>query len=156
MAWLGCHGYLYMETSCMTHKIKLITHLYLSHMERHPKILETLSAKPFQQRKIPTLKGFQFTIYHYISTRPSLSSGTLELSDYRVLRDFSFANLTFRRFLVSITSMPSVWSICSYPTGTHWSDLEPTTHWWFNTSSCSITLNAKAMMWLHSSKPYIK
>ena len=40
MAWLGPHGYLYMETSWMACKIMPITHPYLSHMERHPKILE--------------------------------------------------------------------------------------------------------------------
>ena len=65
---------LYMETSCMTRKIKPFTHPYLSHMERHPKILETLSAKSSQQGKILTLKGFRFTIHHYISTRPPLFS----------------------------------------------------------------------------------
>ena len=46
VAWLGPHKYLYMEASCMTRKIKPIAHLYLSHMERHLKILETLRAKP--------------------------------------------------------------------------------------------------------------
>ena len=71
---------LYMETSCMTRKIKPFTHPYLSHMERHPKILETLSAKPSQQGKIPTSKGSQFTIHYYISTRPHLFSGTQKLS----------------------------------------------------------------------------
>ena len=72
---------LYMETSCMMRKIKPFTHPYLSHMERHPKILETLSAKSSQQGKILTLKGFRFTIHHYISTRPPLFSGMQKLSN---------------------------------------------------------------------------
>ena len=74
MAWLDPNKYLYMEKSCVTHKIKPITHPYRSHMKRYPKILKTLSAKPSQQGKIPTLKGFWFTTHYYISTRPPLFS----------------------------------------------------------------------------------
>ena len=75
MAWLDAHEYLYMETSCVTCKIKPITHPYCFHMEKYPKILETLNAKPSQQGKIPTLKGFWFTTHYYISTKPLLFSG---------------------------------------------------------------------------------
>ena len=81
MAWLDPHEYLYMETSCVTHKIKPITYPYHFHMERYLKILKTLSANPPppQQGYIPTLKGFQFTTHHYISTRPPLFSSTQKI-----------------------------------------------------------------------------
>ena len=48
----------------------------------------------------------------------------LQLSHYRVLKDFSFTNLTFRWSLPGTTSVPFVWSICSYtqvPNGVTWS-----------------------------------
>ena len=75
----GPHEYVYMKISCVTRKIKPIIRPYLSHLERHHKILETLSAKPSQYGKIPTLKGFQFTIHHYINTRPPLFSSTQKI-----------------------------------------------------------------------------
>ena len=80
VAWLGPHECLNMKISCTTHKIKPITHSYLSYMERRPKILETLLAKPSQQGKIPISKGFWFTIHRYINTKPPLFSGTQKLS----------------------------------------------------------------------------
>ena len=43
-------------------------------MERRPKILETPSAKPSQQGKSSTLKGFRFVIHHYINTKSLLFS----------------------------------------------------------------------------------
>ena len=79
VAWLDPHKYLYMETSCVTRKTKPITYPYRSHMGRYPKISKTLSAKPSQQRKIPTLKGFWFTTHHYLSTIPPLLSGTQKI-----------------------------------------------------------------------------
>ena len=68
-----------METSCLACKIKSINHPYLSRMEKHPKILETLRARPSQQGKIPTLEGFQFTTHHYINTKPHLFPGKQKL-----------------------------------------------------------------------------
>ena len=130
MGYLGPHEYLYMEISCMTHKIKRITRPYLSHMKRHPKILETPCAKLSQQGKAPTLKGFRFTTRYYISTRPPPFTGTQEIPSSLTIKflEISFTNLTFEGFLAGTTSVPSVWSICSSSTGTHWSDLELTTH----------------------------
>ena len=80
VAWLGPHKCLNMEISCITHKIKPITHSYPSYMERCPEILETLSAKPSQRGKIPILKGFQFAFHHYINTKPPLFSGMQKLA----------------------------------------------------------------------------
>jgi len=79
MIWLGPHEYLYMETSCVIYKRKPITYPYHSHMERYLEILETLSTKPSQQGKIPTLEIFRFTTHHYINTRPPLFSDTLKI-----------------------------------------------------------------------------
>ena len=46
----------------MTRKIMPITHPYLSHMERHPKILETLKCQTFPVRKDPYFEGI--SIHH--------------------------------------------------------------------------------------------
>ena len=104
MAYLGPHEYLYMEISCMTHKIKPITRPYLSHMERHPKILETLSAKLSQQGKTPTLKRFRFTTCYYISTRPPPFTSTQEIP--------SSLTIEFLEISYSLTSLSEgSWSV---------------------------------------------
>ena len=118
----------------MTRKIIPITHLYLSHMEWCSKILETLSAKPSQQGKIPTSKGSWFTIHYYINTRPPIFLSTQKIPTSLTIEFLEisyFANLTFKGLLASTTPMPSIWSLCFYSTGIHWHDLEPTTHWRF-------------------------
>ena len=48
-------------------------------MERHPKILETLSIKSPLLGQIPTLKGSQFATHHYINTRPPLFLDTQKI-----------------------------------------------------------------------------
>ena len=50
-------------------------------MERHPKILETLSIKSPLIGKIPTLKGSRFSIHHYINTKPPLFPSTQKISN---------------------------------------------------------------------------
>ena len=130
-AWLGLA-----PTNIYTwkHLVQHIRHCpYCSHLERYPLILENLSTKPSQQGKIPTLKGSWFTTHHYISTRPILFSGMQKISSFltKELIEISHSLTWHSEGFRLVPHRYLLFSPLFLFTGTHWSDLEPTTHWRF-------------------------
>ena len=132
MAWLGLA-----PTNIYTwkHLVQHVRHcLYCCHLERYPLISETLNTKPTQQGKISTLKGSRFTTHHYISTRPPLFSGTQEILSSLTKELIEISHLlTWHSEGFSLVPHRSLlFGHLFLFTSTHWSDLEPTTHWQFS------------------------
>ena len=82
----------------------------------YPEILETLRCQTLLTRKSPYFGGISIhhsPLYKHQTTTFLMYAETLQLSHYRVHRDFSFTNLTFEGFLAGTTPLPSVQSFCS-------------------------------------------
>ena len=102
----------------------------LSHMERHPIIMEILIPNTRHKERSPLLGGSRFTTHHYINTRPPLSSGTLKIPNsltkelIKISHSLTWPSKGFwpipHRCLLLI--------LLFLFTGIHWSDLEPTTY----------------------------
>ena len=124
------YAHSYMETSC-TSRTKTLSHdFHLPRMENIPKILIALTS-PSPHKENPPILGIQGSfppLYKQQFSSFLRYAENPQLSHYRVLRDFSFTNLTFGGSLVSTTPMPSVWFLFSYSAGIHQCDQEPSNH----------------------------
>ena len=130
--------------------ISIPGNILCSHMERYPEISKTLSAKPSQQGKIPTLKGSRFTTHHYISAKP-LFSGTQKIPSSLTKEFTEISHLL--TWLSKGFRLVLHWCLLFSPlflfTGTHWSNLEPTTHWRFS------HIISWRCLWETNDKPYL-
>ena len=120
----------YMKKSCALRTKTLPYDFLLPGMENIPKISIALTSPfPYKenlpilriQGSFPPLYKQQFSSFLRCVENP-------QLSHYKVLRDFSFTNLTFGGSLVSTTLVPSVWFLFSYFPGIHQCDPELSNH----------------------------
>ena len=129
MALHGPHIFIYGNMLCITHK-DLTTRFSPSQNGEYPQDLIALT--PLSSHKenplilriwgsSPPLYKQQFSSFPRYAENPYLSH-------YRVLRDFSFIDLTFGGSLASTTPVPFDWFLFSHSTGTHRCNQEPLTH----------------------------
>ena len=124
------YAYFYMETSCVPH-IKTLSHNFLlPKKESILKILMTLT-QPFPYKENPCIAGIQVSstsLYKKQASSFPKYVENLQLSHYRVLRDFSFIDLTFGRSLAGAPPVPSIKFLLTYSLGTHKCDQQPSIH----------------------------